>query len=234
MQIVGKILAALAPQPVRQPVRLNGVEAFVVENRLEETVGRRIAVEHRDDVGAERFAQLWLVLQRVGIGLPDQLGLDVGMIEPLADAVHHRRLQRVVVQDRGIDEGADLGLAADHGFGLGTDPGPHRIDLLDRRLGLGVLLRHGSPLPPSGRGLAQVGRRPPNTTYLVEFCQNINAVELISDPFKELLNDPCEPSGGDNRAGDAYAIFRRNASMALANWSLRSPATMWRAPPTST
>ena len=96
-------------------------------------VGRRIAVEHRDDVGAEHLAELRLVLQRVGIGLPDQFGRDVGMVEPLADPMHHRRLQRVVVQDRGIDEGADLGLAADDVLGLAADLGPDRIDLLDRR-----------------------------------------------------------------------------------------------------
>ena len=134
LQVIGEVLAALVPQPVRQPVGLDGVEALVVEHRLDEAVGRRIAVEHRDDVGAERLADLRLVLQRVGIGLPDQFGRDVGMVEPLADAMHHRRLQRVVVQDRGIDEGADLGLAADHVLGLVADLGPDRIDLLDRRL----------------------------------------------------------------------------------------------------
>ena len=150
LKVIGEVLAALVPEPVRQPMRLNGVEALVVEHRLDETVGRRIAVEHRDDVGAEHLADLRLVLQRIGIGLPDQFGRDVGMVEPLADPMHHRGLQRVVVQDRGIDEGADLGLAADDVLGLGADLGPHRIDLLEGRLGPGVLLRHGSPLPEFG------------------------------------------------------------------------------------
>ena len=160
LQVIGEILAALVPEPVRQPMRLDGVEALVVEHRLDEAVGGRIAVERRDDVGAERLAELRLVLQRVGIGLPDQFGRHVGMVEPLADPVHHRRLQRVVVQDRGIDEGADLGLAPDHILGLGADLGPDRIDLLEGRLGPGLLLRHGSPLPElRAVVLAQLGRR---------------------------------------------------------------------------
>ena len=64
-------------------MRLDGVEALVVEHRLDEAVGRRIAVEHRDDVGAEHLAELRLVLQRVGIGLADQFARHVGMVEPL-------------------------------------------------------------------------------------------------------------------------------------------------------
>ena len=54
----------------------------------------------RDDVGAERIADRRLVLQRVGIGLADQIGRDVGMVEPLGDAMHDRLLERVVMQDR--------------------------------------------------------------------------------------------------------------------------------------
>ena len=132
LQVIREVLAALAPEPVRKPMRLNGVEAFVVEHRLDEAVGRRIAVEGRDDVGAERLADLRLVFQRVGIGLPDQLGRHVGMVEPLGNAVDDRGLQRVVVQDRGIDEGGELRLAADDVLGLVADARPDRIELLDR------------------------------------------------------------------------------------------------------
>ena len=77
------------------------------------------------------------------------------MVEPLGDPMHHRRLQRVVVQDRGIDEGADLGLAADDVFRLGADARPHRIDLVKGRLGPRLLLRHESSLPDL---------RPPSST----------------------------------------------------------------------
>ena len=66
---------------------------------MKRSVGR-IAVDGRHDVGAERLADRGLGLQRIGVGLPDQLGRDVGMVEPLGDAVHHRLFQRVVVQDR--------------------------------------------------------------------------------------------------------------------------------------
>ena len=41
-----------------------------------------------------------IVLERVRVGLADQFGRDVGMIEPLGDAVDDRRFERVVMQDR--------------------------------------------------------------------------------------------------------------------------------------
>ena len=62
---------------------LDGVEALEIEHRLDEAAGRRIAVEGRDDVGAEDFAERGLVVERVAIGLADQLAGHVGMVEPL-------------------------------------------------------------------------------------------------------------------------------------------------------
>ena len=151
LQIEREILAALAPEPVRQPMRLDGVEALVIEHRLDEAVGGRIAVDRRDDVGAERLADRRLVLQRVGIGLPDQFGRDVGMVEPLADAVHDRRLERVVVQDGRVDEGRELGLAAHDLLGLAADARPDRIDLVERPRGPRLILSHGSSTPDVSR-----------------------------------------------------------------------------------
>src|SRR5436189_5852136 len=85
------------------------------------------------------------------------------MTEALADAIHHRGLERVVMQDRGIDEGADLGFAADNVLGLGPDLGPDRIDLLDRARRPRLFLRHSSSLrgKPRQRGalLAQLWMR---------------------------------------------------------------------------
>ena len=95
-------------------------------------LGGRIAVDGRDDVGAERIADRGLGLERIGISLPDQFGGDVSMIEPLGDAMHHRRFQRVVMQDGGIDEGRELGLGADDVFGLVAHLRPDRVDFLDR------------------------------------------------------------------------------------------------------
>ena len=90
--------------------------------------GRRIAVDGRHDVGAERFADRRLVLERVAIGLPDQIAGDVGVVEPLADAMDDRAFQRVVMQDVLIDEGRELRLAARDLLGLagGCAPRPDR------------------------------------------------------------------------------------------------------------
>ena len=64
----------------------------------------------RHDVGAERFAESRIVLERVRIGLADQFARHIRMVEPLGDPMHHRPLERVVMQDRGIDEARKLRL----------------------------------------------------------------------------------------------------------------------------
>ena len=145
LQVEGEIPAALAPQPVRQPMGLDGVEALEVEHRLEQAVGRGIAIDRRHDVGAEvgrSSADRRLVLERVGIGLPDQLGRHLGTVETLGDAVDDRRLQRVVMQDGRIDEGRELGLAARDLLGLAADLRPDRIDLVERAGRSRLLLGH--------------------------------------------------------------------------------------------
>jgi hypothetical protein len=48
----GQGLATLIPQPVRHAVRLQRVKALVVEKRDVQLVRRRIAIEHRQEVGA--------------------------------------------------------------------------------------------------------------------------------------------------------------------------------------
>src|SRR5581483_6082383 len=62
LQVKRKILAALAIEPVREAMRLDGVKALIVEHGLDEAAGSRIAVDGRDDVGAEGLAEDWLVL----------------------------------------------------------------------------------------------------------------------------------------------------------------------------
>ena len=104
---------------------------------------RRIAVDGRDDVGAEGFAERRLVLERVGIGLADQVAGNVGIAEPLADAVDDRGFQRVVVQDVFVDEGRELRLAARDVLRLAADARPDRIDLVEALGGPRLILSHG-------------------------------------------------------------------------------------------
>ena len=150
LQIEREILAALAVEPMRQPMGLDGVEALVVEHRLDEAAGRRIAVEGGDDVGAEDFADRRLIVERVAIGLADQVAGHVGIAEPFADAVDHRRFQRVVVQDVLVDEGGKLRLAARDVLRLTADARPDRIDLVEALGRPRLKLSHiGSPVPSS-------------------------------------------------------------------------------------
>src|SRR5262249_15608665 len=137
-----EILAALAPQPVRQAMGLDGVEALEVEYRLEEAVGRRVAVEGGDDIGAEGDADRRVGFERILIGLPDQLRRYLGTVGPLAQPLDDVGFPGVVVQDRRIDEGRELGLAAHHLLGLRTDAGPNRIDLVERADGFRLLASH--------------------------------------------------------------------------------------------
>ncbi len=58
-------------------MRLDRVEALVVEHRLDEAAGRRIAVDRGDNIGTEGVAERRLVLKRVVVGLPDHVGRDV-------------------------------------------------------------------------------------------------------------------------------------------------------------
>jgi hypothetical protein len=151
LQIVSEILAASVPQPVSKPVRLNRVKAFEVKHRLEEAVGRRIAIDCRDNIRTERLAHRRLGLEGVGVGLTDHLSRDLGAVEPLGHAVNDRSLQRIVVQDGGIDQCRQLGLAAHNLFGLAANTRPNRVDLIERSgsdLTLGhARLRHPLPRP---------------------------------------------------------------------------------------
>ena len=69
------------------------------------------------------------------------------MIEPLGDAVDHRGLQPVMVQDGREDEGRELRLAPHQFLGLATDARPDRVHLVERAPGLillpDLMLGHG-------------------------------------------------------------------------------------------
>ena len=121
---------------------LDGVEAFVIEHRLDEAGGRRIAVEGGDDIGAEGFAERGLVVERLAESLPDQIARHVGMIEPLADAVRDRVFERVAVQDVLVEKARQFRLAAGDIFGFLADAGPDRIDLGEAFGGARLMMSH--------------------------------------------------------------------------------------------
>jgi hypothetical protein len=107
------------------------VEALEVEHGLEKAVSGGIAIDRGHDVGAERRADRGLAGERVGVGLPDQLGRDFGAVEAVGHAMHDRSFQGVMVQDGRIDEGCEFGLAPRDLLGLEADAGPDRVHLLE-------------------------------------------------------------------------------------------------------
>jgi len=98
---------------VRESVRLDRVKPLEVEDRLDEARARRVAIEHGEKVGVERFGEARVVGGDLAVGLADQVARHVGMGEPRRNAVDDDALQRLVVEDRRVDEAGDLGLAAD-------------------------------------------------------------------------------------------------------------------------
>ena len=151
MQVERKILAGFAVEPVRKAVRLDRMETFVIEHRLYEAAGRRIAVHRGDDVGAKRLAERRLIFQRIVIGLTNEVGGDVGVVEPLTDAVGDRSLERVVVQDVLVDEGGELWLAACDVLRFAADARPDRIDLIKGPRGPRLILSHERRTPGVSR-----------------------------------------------------------------------------------
>ncbi len=144
LDIEGEVAAALLVEPVRQAMRLDGVEALEVQQRVDEARGRGIAVVHRHQIGAEGVADVAVVAQRLAVGLADQVAGQRRMVEALGDAVHNGGLQPVVVQHAGIDEGRQLRLARDDLLRLLPDPGPTRIDGGEGWLGVEVGIDHGA------------------------------------------------------------------------------------------
>ncbi len=58
-------LAVLPPKPMADAIALEGVEALIVEKRLDEGMAGRIAVQHRREIGADRLTDGGIVAQRL-------------------------------------------------------------------------------------------------------------------------------------------------------------------------
>ena len=107
---------------------LQRMKTLEVEQGIDEARGRGIAVVDRDQIGAERVAEIGFVAQRLVIGLADQIARQRRMIEPLGEAMDHRIFQALVMQHGRIDEGGKLRLAANDVFRLAPHAIPDRIE----------------------------------------------------------------------------------------------------------
>ncbi len=105
-------VAPPAPQePVRQPIGLQRLEAFEVEQGLHHPEAGGIAVGDRHDVGVESLADRRIAENRLGEGLADERGGHVGVVEPRRDPVGDRAFQRRMIEDRRLQERRQFGLA---------------------------------------------------------------------------------------------------------------------------
>jgi hypothetical protein len=133
LQIESQVAPVPAPEPVRQPVGLQGVEALEVEHRLEQPVAGRIAVEHRDHVGTEAEPDRRIVGDGRVEGLDDQLGRQCGMGQAAGDAMGDRLLEAALVQHIGEDEAGQRRLGGDRRLGLAAQARPDRVDPVQAR-----------------------------------------------------------------------------------------------------
>src|SRR6266478_3851040 len=144
LQIIGKILAALLMQPMRQTMGLQRMKTLEVEQRVDEARGRGIAVVDRHQIGPESIPDVGILAQRLVIGLANQIARQRRMIEALGEAMHYRVLQPVVMQHGRIDKRGQLAFAANDVFRLVTDAIPDRIECRQFcTLRIDLMLCHG-------------------------------------------------------------------------------------------
>ena len=117
---------------MRQSVRLDGVEALEIEDRLQEPRACRVAVVDRDEVGTERDRIGVVGPDHLGEGALDQIAVEGRAVEPVGDPVRYRILQAFVIEDIGVHEPGEGRLARDHPFSFVAQPRPERVERFDR------------------------------------------------------------------------------------------------------
>ena len=128
LEEIGEVMLAVLPEPVRDAVALRGLIALEVEDRLKQAMAGRVAVVDRDEIGAGRLENTGII----GEGLVRDLAQDghrhLVRGELGRDPVGNRALQRLVMEDTGVDQPAHQRLVADGLFGFGGDAVPDWID----------------------------------------------------------------------------------------------------------
>ena len=83
LQIMRKIPATAIPKPVCQTVRLQRLKALEIEYRHQETVACGVAIVDSLNIHAHGRAPIRLILMHCFERLPNQIGIEIGMVEPL-------------------------------------------------------------------------------------------------------------------------------------------------------
>jgi hypothetical protein len=103
------------------------VESFVEQKSVEIGVAGGIALEHRRQVGAHRLAESIIGGDGIVEHFADRQRTQIVAAQLARQMVGQRLLQPVMLQDGGMDETRQGGLAPGHGFGLLTQGGPDGI-----------------------------------------------------------------------------------------------------------
>src|SRR5262249_1007419 len=103
------------------------------------------------------------VVERITVGLADQFGRYVRMIEPLGHPVHDGGFESVVMEHGGIDKSREFRLAPYDLLGFAADARRDRIDLSGDPRGFGPFAGHRrssrTRFLPTALSLAQMRRQ---------------------------------------------------------------------------
>ena len=90
-----------------------------------------VAVEHGDEVGADRLDDGGLASEHFEIGLADDVAGHLLPVEPVGQTLDDGVLEAVLVEDGAEHETRDFGLAADDFLSFDADLREHRIDIAE-------------------------------------------------------------------------------------------------------
>ena len=121
LQVEREIAPSGLPQGMGEAVRLEGMKALEVKQRLDEPRAGGIAVEYGHGVGPERLADQRILAQDVHVDLPDKVAGEVAVFEPYRDAMDDDCLQRVVIEHVGEHERAEVRLVVNRLLRLEAD-----------------------------------------------------------------------------------------------------------------
>ncbi len=127
LQVERHRAAALVPQPMRNAVALQRMEAFEIEQRLDVGMAGGIAVVIGDDVGPRRLADIGRFRQRFVEQLAKLHRMHFRVPELLRQMIGDRVVQVTVIENGGIKEAGEDRFARGHLLGLGAHALPHGI-----------------------------------------------------------------------------------------------------------
>ena len=114
MQVERQRATPLAPQPVGDPVALEGMESLEVKQRRREEVDGGVTILYRADVGGHSCQQLGFAAQGQLDHLAQGDGRHCGAVELVGELEAQRRAQITVIENGGVKEAGQHGLLGRH------------------------------------------------------------------------------------------------------------------------